>query len=221
MNQVATVDNVFMELMDASTNPRQRESLQRVKKACDYLEEQGLKISPTAVERYCVDRDWEGPKAQSIRNSKEILQRYLQLRQSGQKLGVRHNRVTTEPLIANETIRAYVQLLKEERDQAVAARNRIEAGLRSIPGIPVDELISVGFGGKPTEQATAKNAAPLPVPAREAISRLFEQELLASCGLQLHKDRLRQSITGNVLLEKHHIVALRTLAGAASDAGTT
>ena len=55
MNQVATIDTVFTELMAASSNSRQRESLERVKKACDYLEEQELKISPSSIERYCID----------------------------------------------------------------------------------------------------------------------------------------------------------------------
>lgn len=211
MNQVATVDTVYAELTAASPNARQRESLERIKKACDYLEEQGLKISPSAIERYCIDRDWEGPKAQSIRNSKLVLHRYVQLRQSGQTLSVRRDKATAEPLIADETLRAYVQLLKEERDQAIAARQRIEAGLRSIPGIPVDDLIRVGFGGKPSLPNATKENAPLPVAAREALEMLFKTDHLSNCGLQMHKDRLRQALTGNVLLEKHHVVALRNL----------
>ncbi|ANB71310.1 hypothetical protein AYM40_02200 [Paraburkholderia phytofirmans OLGA172] len=220
MNQIATVDNVFAELMKASSNPRQRESLERIKKACDYLEEQGLKISPPAIEGYCLDRDWGGPKGQSIRNSK-VLSHYVEIRQSGQKVTINRNAVSAEPLIADETIRAYVRLLQEERDQAVAARNRIEAGLRTIPGIPVDDLIRVGFGGTPASTTAAHETAQLPTTVREALSLLFEPNHLANCGLQLHKDRLRQAVTGNVLLEKHHVVALRSLAADKSDSDAT
>lgn len=211
MNQIATVDTVFAELMKASSNPRQRESLERIKKACDYLEEQGLKVSPSAIEEYCLDREWKGPKAQSIRNSK-VLRHYVEVRQSGQKVSVSRSTASAEPLIADETIRAYVRLLREERDQAVAARNRIEAGLRTIPGIPVDDLIRVGFGGKPAGTTGANEAAQLPSAVKEALNLLFEPNHLANCGLQLHKERVRQAVTGNVLLEKHHVVALRALA---------
>ncbi|TCK96776.1 gamma-mobile-trio protein GmtX [Paraburkholderia sp. BL9I2N2] len=217
MNKLATIDTVYSELVAMSSNPRQRESLERIKRACDYLEEQGLQISPSAIERYCLDRDWSGPKAQSIRNSKETLHRYVELRQSGQKLAARGDRVTSEPLIADETIRAYVQLLKEERDQAIAARNRIEAGLRSIPGIPVDDLIRVGFGGTAALPTNADEPARLSSAAREALNKLFEPNHLANCGLQLHKERVRQVVTGNVLLEKHHIIALRSLSAGTSD----
>ncbi|TAM55204.1 MAG: hypothetical protein EPN57_04175 [Paraburkholderia sp.] len=210
MNQAAVVDNLYAELVSASRNPRQLESLEKIKKACDYLEEQGLRVTLTAIEHYCVDREWRGPKAQSIRNSK-VLRHYVELRQSAQ--GVTSSRGTrrTEPLIADETVRSYVRVLQEERDQAVAARARIEAGLRSIPGIPVDELIRVGFGGGASSISKPANSTSLPVAAKDALEKLFDTNILANCGLQLHKDRIRQAITGNVLLEKHHVAALRAL----------
>lgn len=204
-----TLKQAYNELLRAALNPRQRESLERISKACDYLEEQGLRITPSAVERYCVERDWGGPKAQSIRNS-EALSKLLKLRCSGQT--VRQDRKATKspPLIADQTLRAYVQLLEEERDQAKAARSRIEAGLRTIPGVPIDDLIRLGFGGKPLireEQPSAK----LNSVAIEAIQLLLTDARLSECGLQLYKDRLRQSLTGNVLLEKRHVEALRKL----------
>lgn len=62
MNQPVTHETLFSELMELSTNPRRRDSLNRVKKACDYLEQQGMKISLSAIERYCIDRDWGGRK---------------------------------------------------------------------------------------------------------------------------------------------------------------
>jgi len=204
-----TLKQAYNELLSATLNPRQRESLERISKACDYLEEQGLRITPSAVERYCVERDWGGPKAQSIRNS-EALSKLLKLRCSGQT--VRQDRKATKspPLIADQTLRAYVQLLEEERDQAKAARSRIEAGLRTIPGVPIDDLIRLGFGEKPLireEQPSAK----LNSVAIEAIQLLLTDARLSECGLQLYKDRLRQSLTGNVLLEKRHVEALRKL----------
>lgn len=216
MNQTPTLEVLFSDIMELSTNPRERESLSRIKKACDYLEQQGMRVSLSAIERYCIDREWKGPKAQSIRNS-EVLRRYAEVRQSAQTVQVYRSSSSTDPLIADETIRAYVQLLKEERDQAIAARERVEAGLRSIPGIPVDELIRAGFGGKLALPSTVDEPPRLSLAAREALNKLFEPEHLANCGLQLHKERIRQAITGNVLLEKHHVTALRSLSDTSSN----
>ncbi len=210
MSNVDTIENLYLQLLGSSDNPRQRESLERIKKACTYLEQQGLKISPSAIERYCLDRDWKGPKAQSIRNSK-TLKLYVDTLQSGQILDINRSKVSKTPLIADETVRAYVNLLEEERDQAIAARNRIEAGLRSIPGISIDDLIRTGFSDISTNALSIKAPTQIPQIAQAAIQVLFDPQHLNDCGLQMHKDRLRQVITGNVLLEKNHVIALRKL----------
>lgn len=204
-----SIKQTYRELLNGSSNPRQRESLERINRACDYLQEHGLRISPSAVERYCLDHDWSGPKAQSIRNS-SVLNKYVSLRGAGQTLKQDRKAAKTRPLIPDQTLRAYVQLLEEERDQAKAARTRIEAGLRQIPGIPVDDLIRVGFGGTALIRDN-NTGAKLSGTAIDAIRLLFTEEHLSECGLQLYRDRLRQSLTGNVLLEKKHVEALRNL----------
>lgn len=204
-----SIKQTYGELLNGSSNPRQRDSLERINKACDYLQEQGLRISPSAVERYCLDHDWSGPKAQSIRNS-SILSKYVSLRSAGQTFRKDRKVEKPRPLIPDQTLRAYVQLLEEERDQAKAARARIEAGLRQIPGIPVDDLIRVGFGGKAVIRENSSRAD-LSSIAVDAIRLLFTEEHLSNCGLQIYRDRVRQSLTGNVLLEKKHVEALRRL----------
>lgn len=218
MSQVAVVEDIYEGLLEISTNSRQRESLERIKKACDYLEEQRSEISPSSVARYCIDRGWPGPKAQSIRNSEDVLWRYIRARSSRQQLAPKKNRAAEKPKIADESIRAYVAMLQDERDEAVAARRRIETGLRSIPGVPVDDLIRVGFGGKAAEPVKLAVNFQLPHVAREALMRLMDANALSDAGLQLHKDRLRQASTGNVLLEKAHVLALRELLGGKPDA---
>ncbi|MFM0508518.1 hypothetical protein [Paraburkholderia sp. RL17-373-BIF-A] len=212
MSKAVVVDNLYADLVSAATNPRQLESLDRIKKACDYLENQSVQVTPKAIEHYCVDRQWAGPKAQSIRNS-PVLRHYVDVRRSAQDVTSSGGTKRAEPLIADETVRAYVRLLQEERDQALAARARIEAGLRLIPGVPVDELIRVGFGGGTLSSSKSPYSTALPAAAKVALEKLFDTNILANCGLQLHKDRIRQAITGNVLLEKHHVTALRELAG--------
>jgi hypothetical protein len=210
MNVTKTLDTTYDDLLTRATNPRQRASLERIKAACDYLDANGLKISPTAVEKYCIDRTWDGPKAQSIRNSRDVLQHYVNLRHSGQKLKPGHSAAATaEPTIEDESLRAYVQLLKQERDQAVSERARIVAGLRTVPGIPVDELIR----GK-LEQAPhlpAPTATRINPAALAALRNLMDDGRLASCGLEVYKDRIRHAATRNVLLEKADVDALRSM----------
>lgn len=211
MTSLVTTEKLFAEIIAEAKNPRQKESLERMRRACDYLAENDVEITPRRMMIYCQDRGWSGPKEQSIRNS-GVLTRYFKARKNAQALIPRGKRELTEPQITNESVRAYVQLLKDELEQANSARQRILAGLRTIPGVPVDDLIRVGFGGTPAPPSTRnQSSAPMSPALREALARLLDAGALADCGLQLHKERLRQSITGNVLLEKHHVLALREL----------
>jgi len=209
MNAAENIQAIFDQCMAESKNPRQQESLRRIHKACEYLQEQGIRITPSTVERYCIDHDWEGPKAQSIRNS-PALNRYLTLRKSGQVVRTNTKAARPTPLIADESVRAYVNLLIEERNQAIADKNRIVKGLRSIPGIPIDELIRLGFGAEPSHPRREElRLSPL---MREALGRLFNEQLLSNCGLHLYKGRLTDKLFGNELLEKRHVEAIKTLA---------
>ncbi|WP_189637668.1 hypothetical protein [Ralstonia pseudosolanacearum] len=219
MNGKAAVDALYESLFAEASNPRQRASLERLKQASDYLESNGLKVSPSSIERYCVDRGWDGPKAQSIRNSKDVLLRYVRLRQAGQHVVGGKPKADAEPAIADETLRAYVQLLKEERDQAVATKRRIEAGLRRLPGIPVDDLIRSGLGGAAAQPPEGQGAT-VPTVDRKVLNvlrRLFEPTHLADCGLELYKERIRVILTRNVLLERDEVQVLRSLLAVSSD----
>lgn len=210
-----TIQKNYEELFYSCTNERQRVSLERIHKACNFLQEQGIAISPVRLEGYCVDHGWGGPKAQSIRNSSFLLG-YVKFRASGQVLHTRPNALKAPPPIPDETLRAYVQLLEEERNQAVAARLRILKGLRSIPGVPIDEFIRLGFGGTPSSEPH-KTGVKLTQDAKAAILKLFNPQHLLDCGLRLERDRVRHTLTGNVLLEKSHVLALKALVQEASD----
>lgn len=210
MTTTESLDALFERLLEESPNPRQKDSLTKVKKAADYLEAQRMKISAGSIERYCIDHEWAGPKAQSIRNSK-LLIHYVKSRAAGQRLEVRGKNTIRKPLIPDETLRAYVQLLEDERDQAIASRRRIERGLRNLPGIPVDEIIRSGFGQQNSVEEKILTAFRLPNTTKEALNILFDEDALDSVGLQFHKDRVRHKVTFNVLLQKHHVTALREL----------
>lgn len=216
MNITQTLDTAYETLLEGITNPRQRASLERLKAACDYLDSHGLKITPTTVEGYCLDRKWDGPKAQSIRNSKEVLMRYIELRRSGQTVHKKRKGASGEPDIADESLRAYVQLLKQERDQALAAKSRIETGLRAIPGIRVDDLLRHALTGAPAPAAVVPSG--LPDALRQGLRALLDDARLAACGLELYKGRIRSQATRNVLLEKTEVEALQAALSTESSA---
>lgn len=216
MKLADTIQKNYEELYYSCTNERQRVSLERIHKACNFLQEQGIAISPVRIERYCIDHGWGGPKAQSIRNSL-FLTGYVKFRASGQVLHTRPQALKAPPPIPDETLRAYVHLLEEERNQAIAERLRILKGLRSIPGVPIDDFIRLGFGGTSSYSSVPRSGSNLTRDAKAAILNLFNPQHLLDCGLKLERDRVRHTLTGNVLLEKSHVLALKALVQDAFD----
>lgn len=203
-NNVA--DQTYILLREQSQNPREKLSLERIKKACDYLEDNRNRLTPIAVERYCIDHGWEGPKAQSIRNSKDVLYKYFTLRRSQQSWLTRAKSPMGAPQVADESIRAYIQLVTNERDQAIAARLRVEAGLRNILPISADDLIR----GHEETPPVAKYTYPYQ-DIIEVAKILLDGQRLSNFGLEIYKDRIRGSVTKNVLLEKKHLIALQKI----------
>lgn len=137
---------------------------------------------------------------------------YMRLRCAGQTVPRAQLEKTKEPAIHDESLRAYVMLLKQERDQAIAAKSRIEKALRSIPGIPADDLIRAGFG-VPTDSLNPPVQPNFPIEVMHALRALLNPEILERCGLQLYKDRIRQTATRNVLVEASGVRILRSLLG--------
>lgn len=204
----ASIESLFERRLSSLTNTRARQSLERIKEACDFLESSQAVITPTKVARYCESR-WGGPKAQSIRNSADTLFAYVQARRGGQAIPVSDRKKHYEPPIRDEAVRAYVALVKAERDEAVKMKNRIVQGLKLIPGIQIDDLLANGFKAAPVQQMAA--TATLPPAAVDALRRLLNESNLLSVGLEVYKSRLRHSQTKKVLLEKADFEALQGL----------
>jgi hypothetical protein len=204
----------YAGLIETSTSPRLKASLERVKAACDFFDSVTAEITPTRVGKFCEDR-WGGPKMQSIRNAHDTLFKYLNARRAEQILKPTARKESARPVIRDETVRAYVEIIETERDEAVKAKNRIIAGLRTIPGIPVDDFIARGHKGlvEPEENnpASAADAATLSIAAKEAIARLFDAEALNKVGLELFRQRLRNKMTKEILLDKKMVDALLPL----------
>lgn len=202
---------MYVRLLQDASNKRLRESLERVNAACDFLESSRAAITPTAVGRYCAER-FGGPKAQSIRNAEDTLFAYLKARGAQQVLPAAARSSSFEPIIVDETVRAYVALLKAERDEAIRTKNRIVNGLRSIPGVPIDELIQEGLPlGDNRKVLTAAAEMMVSAAVQDAVNRLFDPNALAAVGMELYRMRLRNRVTNQVLLEKQHVEVLTDL----------
>lgn len=200
---------IYHRLIDEIDNKRLYESVKRVKAACDFLSATRSRITPTSVGHYCADR-WGGPKSQSIRNANTTLFAYLKARSAEQILPQAKKIGNFEPVVQDENIRAYVNLLKAERDEAIREKNRIIVGLRKIPGIPIDDLIRNGglTAIGPATQAVSKQIS---TELQSALEKLVNQEVLASVGLELYRHRIRNSLTNKVLLEKSGVEAILSL----------
>lgn len=205
-------DELYVSIASISENRRHRQSLDRVKEACDFLDKNKAPITPTSVGRYCESK-WGGPKAQSIRNANQTLFAYLKARMSSQTVPARKKDGNYEPPISDEIVRAYVTLIKTERDEALRAKNRIINGLRSIPGIDIDTLISTGFK-EPRGNSAAHQE--LPAVAKQAIKKILDPLIVERFGLELYRDRLRHTVTKEVLLDKAEIESIRSLLGPAA-----
>lgn len=216
MSKAKQDDALYASLLSAMSNSRQQQSLERVKAACDALEGARMPITPTSVGKYC-EAHFQGPKQQSIRNAKDTLFAYLLARKAKQVLAPSAKKPSSEPPIQDENVRAFVALIKAERDEALRTKNRIISGLRSIPGVPIDDLIANGFQPVSPPPNVARQS--VSENARRAIAKLLASDALASVGLELYRQRLRHAVTKQVLLEKSDVEALSALLASETPAG--
>lgn len=84
-----TSEIIFSELEAAARNERRKTSLDRVRKACDDLDQKGLKIGPASVAKRIAERhkDNLGPIAQSISNDGTGLAKYVSARERERQSG--------------------------------------------------------------------------------------------------------------------------------------
>lgn len=205
-------EELYTKLFEAA-GWRLRESLDRVRQACDFFDSVSADINPTRIGKYCTG-NWGGPKMQSIRNADATLFAYLKLRRAEQVIKPKRGNETFEPVIRDETIKSYVEIIKVERDQAIMEKNRIIAGLRTLPGVPIDKFIRDGHVpqmSNSTENTPHEAPRPVDHQVKLAIERLFNGQALAAVGLELYRKRIRNAITNTVLLEKPMVESLMAL----------
>lgn len=165
-----TSELIFSELEAAARNERRKASLDRVRKACDDLEQKGLKIGPASVGKRIAEqhRDKLGPIAQSISNDSAGLAKYVSARErerlatSNQEAGKPARSGVQEilRLVSNGDVRNAVMDLDE---RCRAAEKTVEHARRLLsslnPGANLEALAS-GDASRilPSSQPAVSNA---------------------------------------------------------------
>ncbi|WP_343725869.1 gamma-mobile-trio protein GmtX [Herbaspirillum huttiense] len=212
-------DDFYNNLLANSADAKRLISLERLKTACDALEKQPKASEYTVADigRYC-ERQWGGPKSQSIRNAPDVLKKYVELRitEHTEKLGPQPNQPSigkrqlnmADPAIAQQQF----QLALAEIHQLKAEVARLKADVQNYAPLTPDQLVSLAKSGAGEPyQATVRAAAPAEVVT--AICTLFDKQRLRGCELILDANGyLVNEVTGNELLPADAVLALKRFA---------
>lgn len=191
----------FSELEASARNDRRKGSLDRVRKACDDLEQKDLKIGPTSVAKRISERykDKLGPIAQSISNDSNGLARYVSERERERQAKSKTNGVSRGGRGAQDLLRMVTDgdarlMIMNLEDRCLAAEKTAEHARRLLssihPGINMEALASgdasriLPAGGPAVSAAQAHGL-------RSLLSKLSDEKLLAEF-------RLRTDATGAI-----------------------
>lgn len=212
-----TVSQQFYENVVANTTePKRLTSLERVKGACDALDKQSKtkSFNLADVGRYC-EKQWGGPKTQSIRNSTDILERYVKLRiaEHAESLAMSPNASIPEGKGLNLADPALAQqqymLALAEIEQLRREVTRLKADVDHYAPMTTEQLLAMVRGD---EEPAVELLPALPRPALDAIRTLLDPEKLQQCELVIDQHNyLVHEISGNELLSASQVAALQTL----------
>lgn len=211
-------EEFYNNLLANSTDAKRLTSLERLRTACDALEKQpkASAYSVADVGRHC-ERQWGGPKAQSIRNARDVLEKYVKLRiaEHTEKLGPRAGSHPSgrrllnlaDPAVAQQQF----QLALAEIDQLRAEVARLKVDVQNYAPLTPDQLVSLAKGDETTGRGPAQVVPPADV--LSAIDALLDPQRLRGCELVVDAHGyLVNEVTGNELLSAGAILALRRFA---------
>jgi hypothetical protein len=206
---------LYRELIEAAKTPQRKESLRRIKQACDLLDKAPAPITPASVAKQCEDL-FGGPKEQSIRNSTQVLLAYVKARAAEQILSAQKKRDSGEPPIADEAVRAYVQLLKAKLYEAEQSKNRMIAGVRMLSPLDargIQKLLDDNTPGEkqiltPTHPAISE--VQLNEEERQAFREFLDETHLQTMGITIEYGNLVFP-SGKTLLRKAGVEFLQRL----------
>jgi hypothetical protein len=207
----------YANVVENSSDAKRLVSLERIKAACDALEKQTKAKAYTVADigRHC-DHQWGGPKAQSIRNAPDVLEKYVKLRAAefAERLTATPNATNgkkglnlADPALAQQqymlALAEVAQLTKE------VARLKVDIGLYAP--MTTDQLLEAAKNGGPAESSVEVLSA-IPADVLSAIRSLFNPDRLRGCELSLDPNGyLINEVSGNELLTASEVSSLKSL----------
>ena len=213
------VSSAFYEnILADSVDSKRVTSLTRLRAACDALDKEKKTSAYTVADigRYC-ELHWNGPKVQSIRNSPNILEKYVKLRiaERAENLGLmatvnsseKRQLNLTDPSIAQQQF----QLALAEIEQLKAEITRLKVDVSNYSPINPDELLTLA---EPPQNSHAITQFAQHTEVLDAIRHLFDRQRLRRCELVLDSNGyLINEVTGNELLPASAVSTLKRLIG--------
>lgn len=208
----------YENLVENSIDAKRVVSLERIKEACDALEKQAKSKTYTVADigRYC-ERQWGGPKSQSIRNAPEVLEKYVKIRITEHSEGLSltpnsslKNRKAlnfSDPSLAQQQY----MLALAEIEQLKKTIFRLKADVDRYAPLTTDQLLVAAKNGGPNQTEIIAMPA-VSIATVNALKSLFDVSKLGECELSFDKNGfLINDVTGNALLTASEVVALKTL----------
>jgi hypothetical protein len=186
-------ESLFDEIFGSAKHPKTRKAIERIKGACDYLEERKIGISASEVAILCRPT----PALQSIHNNRQFKQ-YIEVRRVEQKSSV-------TPLSKE------VKFVSRDPDTA-AALYALEVQARREKLEKQNLKRALELSGEYDIQATLRTGRLVGILQREtqvnvelsaALRRLFDPERLRRAGLEIIGERIvAPNKNGRVFLER-------------------
>lgn len=215
-----TSARIFEDLLTSAADNGRRETLRRLKEACDAIEARKVEITGAEIQRHVegIYGQRAGPKAQSIRNDKAKrgvpdyigMWQYVEARKREQtsqrtrKTGSSNAHLKAIDAINDPTERA---LLRDLYDRALTAERRVARAqhlfARIAPGVEFDVWLRDGNIGRgassPSPSLVIK--AEWVTALEQVLSSLTDTETLSRCGLQYDGKRIiRKGPLASVLI---------------------
>ncbi|MFH1882433.1 MAG: hypothetical protein ABIL62_06965 [Planctomycetota bacterium] len=184
---------LWERLMADTKSGKRKNSLKRVKKACDFIESIPGAITIAAVGRYC-ENEWDAPIAQSLRNDPKGYSLYINARKAEQRFKpgkTARNPEGDGPPISDEIVREYVNHLKAIIESQRRQINSIKREIKKLYPLDyrqVEEAIATGKPINPALNPAPGNAVEVHDSEADAIREFIQDGHLDKFDMEFTKD---------------------------------
>lgn len=204
-------------VMNNTTDDKRKKSLEHIRIACDMIERRrepkGIyvaRVGEICESEFKNDETVKGPKAQSIRNSSDILKKYVDLRAAEQKLPEKatDRKLSDDRVQAESQYQIALATIAQQRGEI----ERLRKEIHNYTPRSLEELVEdARVGGPKVEIPAAPQIAP---EAIEAIKILLDPGQQARFELEIDKSGyLIHTVSRDTLFTPKQVEALRALTG--------